>query len=56
MNKAPGKKAASMKPKKNRVKRAPTKLWVTPVRMEMVPLNREERSEVPCQLIGTFTL
>ena len=29
-NKAPGKNAASTKPRKNRVRSAPTKLWVIP--------------------------
>ena len=32
-----GKNAHSQIPKKKRVKRAPVKLWVTPVRMEMRP-------------------
>lgn len=36
-NSAPGKKAASTKPRKNRVSSAPTKLWVMPVRIDIVP-------------------
>ena len=36
-NKAPGKNAASTNPRKNRVRRQPTKLWVIPVRHDIVP-------------------
>jgi hypothetical protein len=47
---APGKKAASTKPSRNRVRKAPVKLWVVPAGMYLkIKAANEARQVLTCQ-------